>query len=70
MWFRMKKVRSDYLVGIKLGLMRRKFVATLAAESTTSLPWIPLWLGTQTKVTERGMEDKVARREWMRVTSG
>ena len=65
----MKRVRSD-LMDKKLGLMRGKFMAALAAEFTASLPWMPLWLGTQTKVTERGMENGVARRVRMRVTSG
>jgi len=51
----------------KLGSMRGKFVTALAAESTA---WMPLWLGTQTKVTEKGMENEVARRVWMCVTSG
>ena len=69
MWFHMKRVKSD-LVGKKSGLMRGKFVAALAAESIASLPWMPLWPGTQTKVTERGLEDRVARRVWLRVTSG
>ena len=50
--------------------MKGKFVAALAAESTASLPWMPQWLGTQTKVTEMGMEDKMAKRVWMRVTRG
>ena len=54
-------MRSD-LEGKKLGLTRGKSVAALEAESTASLSWVLLWLGIQTKVTERGMEDRVARR--------
>ena len=50
----MERVRSD-LVGKKLGLMRGKFVTTLAAKSTASQPCMHLWLGTQAKVMERGM---------------
>ena len=65
----MKRVRSN-LVGKKLALLREKFVAAFAAESTALLPWILLWLETQTKVTKRGIEDSVARGVWMRVTSG
>ena len=42
------------LVDKMLVLMRGKFVAALAAESTALLSWMPLWLGTQTKVVERG----------------
>ena len=60
-----ERVRSD-LECKKLFLMRGRFVAALAAESTASLPWMPLWLGTQTKVMERGMEDRVAKRVRMR----
>ena len=46
-------------------------MAALAAESTASLPWMPLiWLGTQMKVTERGWKIGMARRVGMRVTSG
>ena len=53
MWFCMKRVRL-YLVDKKLGLMKGKFVADLAAVSADLSLWIPLWLGTQMKVTERG----------------
>ena len=35
------EVRSDF-VGKKLGLIRGRLVAVLAAKSTDSLPWIPL----------------------------
>ena len=65
----MKRVRPD-LVRKKLALMRGKFVTVLAAVPTASLPWMPLWLGTQTKVTEMGLVDKVARRMWIFVTGG
>ena len=60
----MKRARSD-VVDKKLGLMRGKFVTTLA---TDSLPWMSLWLGTQMKVMERGIKDEVASRVWTRVT--
>ena len=50
--------------------MRGKFVAALAAESTAWLPWMLLWLGTRTKTKGRGMEDRVVKRVWMRVTRG
>ena len=63
----MKRVRSDF-VGKKFGLMRRKFMAALAALSIASLSWMHLWLGIQMKVTEREMVDRVARRVWMHVT--
>ena len=43
-------------MGKKLSLMRRKFVAALAA--------------TQMKVAETGMEGRAARRVWTRVTTG
>ena len=69
MWFRMKRMRSELKVK-KLGLMWAKFVTASAGESTTALPWMPLWLGIHTKVTERRMEDKMARRVCMRVTGG
>ena len=42
----MKKMRS-HLVGKKLGLIREKFVAALAAVSSDSLPWMSLCLGTR-----------------------
>ena len=52
----------------KFDSMRGKFVAALAAVLIDSLSQMPLWLETQIKVTERGMEDRVARRVWRRVT--
>jgi len=67
MLFRMKRVRWD-LVGKKFGLMKEKFVAASAAVSTIPLLWMPLRLEIQIKVTEKGMEDEVARRVWTRVT--
>ena len=60
-----KRVRLDFL-GRKFGLIRGKFVAALAAESTVSLPWMPLRL--ETKVTERRMEDITVRRVRKSVT--
>ena len=48
---RMERVRSDFVGNIR-ELMRWRFVAALAAESTISLPGIFLWLGTQMKVTD------------------
>ena len=46
-------------MGRKLNLIRGKLVAALAAESRTSSPWIPLWLGTQRKVIQRVMSERV-----------
>ena len=43
--------------------------AALATESTASLPWMPLRLKIRTKVRERGIEDRMARKDWVRVTS-
>ena len=42
----------------------------LVAESTFSLPGIPLWPGDQMKVTGIEVAVKVVRREWIRVNSG
>jgi len=57
----MNRVRSD-LVAMKMGSMWGKFVPAVAAVPTDSLPWTLLWLGTQMKVMDRGMEDRMARR--------
>jgi len=58
---RMKKVKSDFVGSIR-ELMRGRFVAALAADSTISLPEIPLWLGTQIKVTDWESDELVLRR--------
>jgi len=57
-------------MGRALGLIRGKLVAVLAAESTDSLPWIPLSLRTQMNVMERGMDERVVGRVRIRVTRG
>jgi len=54
-------MRSAF-VSRKLGLIRWRLVAVLAAESTDLLPWIPLGLRTQINVMERGMDERVVRR--------
>ena len=55
---------------VRLGLMRGKFVVALAAVPIDLLPWMSLWLGTQMKVTESGVEERVVKREWTRVIRG
>jgi len=50
--------------------MEGRSSAYLAAESTFSLPKIPLWPGAQRKVTGIEIAMTVVRREWTRVTSG
>jgi len=60
-FLRIKRVRSDF-EGRKLGLIRGRLVAVLAAESTDSLPWMPLCLETQMNIMEKGMDERVVRR--------
>jgi len=50
--------------------MEGRSSACLAAESTFSLPGIPLWPGAQMKMTGIEVAVKVVRRQWIRVTSG
>jgi len=45
-------------------------VAALAAESTISLPRIPLWLGIQMKVTDWESDEQVVRRVCIREAMG
>ena len=65
----MKRVRSDFVGSIRKW-MRGKFVAALAPESTISLPGIPLWLGTQIKVTDWESNEQVVRRVCIREAVG
>ena len=58
---RMKRLRSDFVGSIEK-LMRSRFVTVLAAESTISLPGIPLWLWTQMQVTDWTSDEQVVRR--------
>jgi len=61
----MKAERSDF-EGKNLGLMRERFVAFLARESTVSLPCIPSWLGIQIKIMSCTREtSKVSMSETM-----
>ena len=62
----MKAERSD-LVGKNLGLVRGRFLAFFARESTVSLPCIPLWLGIQIKIMSCARE---ASNVWIRETMG
>jgi len=62
----MKADRSD-LEGKNLGLMRGRFVASLARESTVSLSCIPLWMGIQIRIMSCARE---ASKVWMRETMG
>jgi len=64
----MKRKRSE-LEGRSGDRMEGRSSAYLAAESTFSLPGIPLWPGAQLKVTGIEVAVKVVRREWIRVTS-
>jgi len=57
----MKRMRSDFVGSIR-ELMRGRFVAAMAAESTISLPGTPLWLGTQMEVTDKESDEQVVRR--------
>jgi len=66
---RMKRVRLDF-VGSNRELMRGRFVAALAAESTISLSGILLWLGTQMKVTDWKSDEQVVRRICRREAMG
>jgi len=45
-------------------------VAALAVEWTISLPGIPLWLGTQMKVTDWESDELVVRRVCIREARG
>jgi len=58
------------LEGRREDRMEGRSSACLAAEPIFSLPGIPLWAGTQMKVTGIKVAVKVLRREWIRVTSG
>jgi len=60
----MKAERSD-LEGKNLKLMRGRFVAFLARESTVSLPCIRLWLEIQIKIMSCARE---ASKVWMLMT--
>jgi len=62
----MEAERSD-LEGKNLGLMRGRFVAFSARESTVSLLCITLWLGIQIKIMSCARE---ASKVWMRETMG
>ena len=50
--------------------MEGRSSACLAAESTFSLPGIPLWPEAQMKVTGIEVAVKVVRIEWIRVRMG
>ena len=65
----MKRVRSDF-VGSNRELIRGRFVAASAAESTISLPRIPLWMGTQMKATDRESDEQMVRRVCIREAMG
>ena len=65
----MKKKRLK-LEGRSEDRIKGKRSACLAAESTFSLPGIPLWPGAQMKMTGIEVAVKVVRRQWIRVTSG
>jgi len=64
-----KRKRSE-LEGRSEDRMEGRSSACLAAESTISLPGIPLWPWAKMKVTGIEIVVKVVRREWIRVTSG
>ena len=44
--------------------------SSAAAKSIFSLPGMPLWPGAQMKVTGIKVAVKIARKEWIQVTSG
>jgi len=65
----MKRVKSDFVGSIR-ELRRGRFVAAMAAEATTSLPGIPLWLGIQMKVMDWESDQQVVRRVCIGETMG
>jgi len=64
------KWKRSELEGKSEDRMEGRSSACLAAESTFSLPRMPLWPGAQMKVTGIEFTVKVVRREGTRVTSG